>query len=146
MEPIWGKLASYDSKQTALRHKMASRRAHESQDEPSWSQNWPCRVLGEQKGCKKVVKRMLKGCKKGAKRCLGRGKLRPGGSMNLEFDFEFRIPHATHKALGLGRRIFYRLRLMPPTIYRPYIWPYMANSIFCFCHILSIYFLIFSLV
>ena len=56
-----GKLASYESKQTASRHKMASRRAHESQDEPSWSQNWSCRVLRVQKGRKKVVKREQKG-------------------------------------------------------------------------------------
>ena len=64
MEPTWGKLASHESKQTALRHKMASRRAHESQDEPSWSQNWPCRVLGEQKGRKEDVKREQRGSKK----------------------------------------------------------------------------------
>ena len=81
MEPIWGKLASYDSKQTALRHKMASRRAHESQDEPSWSQNWPCRVLREQKGRKEGAKREQRGIKKAAKRCLGRGKLTPGGGL-----------------------------------------------------------------
>ena len=73
MEPIWGKLASHESKQTALRHKMASRRAHESQDEPSWSQNWPCRVLREQKGCKEGVKRKQKG--------VWTGKLRPGGGL-----------------------------------------------------------------
>ena len=28
----------------------------------------------------------------------------------MEFDFEFYIPHATHKALGLGRRISKGLR------------------------------------
>ena len=33
-----------------------------------------------------------------------------GGSMNLEFDFELNVPHATHKALGLGRRISKGLR------------------------------------
>ena len=74
MEPICGKLASYESKQTALRHKMASRRAHESQDEPSWSQDCPCRVLREQKGCKEGVKREQKGS-------LSRSKLRPGGGL-----------------------------------------------------------------
>ena len=110
MEPIWGKLASYESKQTASRHKMASRRAHESQDEPSWSQNWSCRVLREQRGCKKGVKRVQRGSKKGAKRESEQKQVEAwgrfgGGSKNLEFDFELRIPHATHKALGLGRRI-----------------------------------------
>ena len=30
--------------------------------------------------------------------------------MNLEFDFEFHVLHATHKALGLGRRISKGLR------------------------------------
>ena len=72
--------------------------------------------------CVKVVKREQKGSKKGAKR-VQRGAKRQfgqrqveawgrfgGGSMNLEFDFELRIPHATHKALGLGRRISKGLR------------------------------------
>ena len=30
--------------------------------------------------------------------------------MNLEFDFELNVPHATHKALGLGWRIYVWLR------------------------------------
>ena len=68
MEPVWGKLASYESKQTALRHKMASRSAPESHDGPSWSPNCPCRVLGEQKGSKEVAKREQRGRKEGVKR------------------------------------------------------------------------------
>ena len=68
MKPIWGKLASYESKQTASRHKLPSRRAHESHDEPSWSQKWPCRVLGEQRGRKKGAKREQKGRKEVVKR------------------------------------------------------------------------------
>ena len=60
---------------------MASRRAHESQDEPSWSQNWPCRELREQRGSKEGVKREQRGCKKVIKRYLGTGKLRPGGGL-----------------------------------------------------------------
>ena len=57
--PNWANMS------TASRHKMASRRAHKSQDEPSWSQNWPCRVLREQNGSKGVVKRKPKRKQKG---------------------------------------------------------------------------------
>ena len=60
-------------------------------------------------GSKKVVKREQRGSKEGAKRYLSRSKLRPGGGLEgveeFGIDFEFCIPHATHEALGLGRRM-----------------------------------------
>ena len=73
--------------------------------------------------CVKGAKRVQKGRKKGVKRCLGQRQVEAwgrfgGGSMNLEFDFELNVPHATHKALGLGRRISLDVKIMPRDYHR----------------------------
>ena len=64
---------------------MASRRTHESHDGTKLGSKLVVLCVKgpkrDQRGGKKDVKREQRGCKKVVKRCLGRGKLRPGGGL-----------------------------------------------------------------